>query len=65
MQCFLMNDLLNLERYSEGWFFQIINDNLGYGQEEKIVMLLINVNIIVFEDRIYYVCLNNKDIVLS
>lgn len=65
MQCFLMNVLLNLERYSEGWFFQIIIDNLGYGQEEKIVMLLINVNIIVFEGRIYYVCLNNKDIVLS
>lgn len=25
-----MNDLLNLERYSEGWLFQTINDNLGH-----------------------------------
>lgn len=65
MQCLLMNDLLNLERYSEGWLFQTINDNLGHGQEEKIVTLSTNANIIVFEDSIHHVRLNNKDTVLS
>lgn len=48
-----MNVLLNLERYSEGWLFQTINDNLGHGQEEKIVTLSTNAEIIVFEDRMY------------